>query len=118
MGAKKGLGATKVHTNFDEIEKEAQLADSMRSQKSADVKPEETESQVCICVFSVNKCFNLLLLKVFFNAQQTNSLRLAYQDLSLESKKQSERLQKVDPSKAQQVERLGMGIMGANSGPR
>lgn len=93
MGAKKGLGATKVHTNFDEIEKEAQLADSMRSQKSADVKPEETESQ-------------------------TNSLRLAYQDLSLESKKQSERLQKVDPSKAQQVERLGMGIMGANSGPR
>lgn len=93
MGAKKGLGATKVHTNFDEIEKEAQLADSMRSQKGADVKPEETESQ-------------------------TNSLRLAYQDLSLESKKQSERLQKVDPSKAQQVERLGMGIMGANSGPR
>jgi hypothetical protein len=38
--------------------------------------------------------------------------------LSLESKKQSERLQKIDPSKAQQVERLGMGIMAANTGPR
>jgi hypothetical protein len=47
MGAKKGLGATKVHTNFDEIEKEAQLADSLRSQKTAEVKPEEIESQVC-----------------------------------------------------------------------
>ncbi|XP_046633594.1 ADP-ribosylation factor GTPase-activating protein 2-like [Daphnia pulicaria] len=93
MGAKKGLGATKVHTNFDEIEKEAQLADSLRSQKTAEVKPEEIESQ-------------------------TSSLRLAYQDLSLESKKQSERLQKVDPSKAQQVERLGMGILSANTGPR
>nr|CAH0109315.1 unnamed protein product [Daphnia galeata] len=93
MGAKKGLGATKVHTNFDEIEKEAQLADSLRSQKTTEVKPEEIESQ-------------------------TSSLRLAYQDLSLESKKQSERLQKIDPSKAQQVERLGMGIMAANTGPR
>lgn len=48
MGAKKGLGATKVHTNFDEIEKEAHLADSMRSQKNVDVKVEETESQVYI----------------------------------------------------------------------
>lgn len=47
MGAKRGLGATKVHTNFDEIEKEAQLADSLRSQKTAEVKPEEIESQVC-----------------------------------------------------------------------
>ena len=47
MGAKIGLGATKVQTNFEEIEKEAQLADSMRSQKAAEVKPEEIESQVC-----------------------------------------------------------------------
>lgn len=46
MGAKKGLGATKVNTNFEEIEKEAQLADSLRSQKAAEVKPEEIESQV------------------------------------------------------------------------
>lgn len=56
--------------------------------------------------------------KVENRFSQTSSLRLAYQDLSLESKKQSERLQKADPSKAQQLERLGMGIMGANAGPR
>ena len=61
------------------------------------------------------KKWKIFSFKVFL---QASSLRLAYQDLSLESKKQSERLQKVDPSKAQQVERLGMGIMSANSGPR
>ena len=94
MGGKKGgLGATKVQTNFEDLEREAQMADTLRSQKAVEPKAEDVEAQ-------------------------TNSLRLAYQDLSLESKKQSERLQKVDPSKAQQLERLGMGIMAANSGPR
>lgn len=82
-----------MQTNFEDLEREAQMADSIRSQKVAEAKPEDVEAQ-------------------------TASLRLAYQDLSLESKKQSERLQKVDPSKAQQLERLGMGFMAANSSPR
>lgn len=59
MGAKKGLGATKVHTNFEEIEKEAQLADSLRSQKATEVKPEEIESQVSFSFFFHNLISNL-----------------------------------------------------------
>jgi len=95
MGAKKGLGATKIQTNFEDIEREAQLADSMRSQKKQEAPTvEEAESQL-------------------------SSLRLTYQDLSVETKKQAEKLQKADPNKAQQIERLGMGLLGGtSSGPR
>ena len=47
MGAKKGMGATKVQTNFEDLEREAEMADSLRSQKAAEAnKPEEIESQV------------------------------------------------------------------------
>ena len=45
-----------------------------------------------------------------------SALSLTYQDLSVESKKQTERMQKMDPKKAQQMERLGMGILAASSG--
>ena len=43
---------------------------------------------------------------------------MAYQDLSLEAKKQADRMQKADPKKAEHLERLGMGIMSSNTGPR
>ena len=47
MCAKKGMGATKVQTNFDDLEREAEMADSLRSQKAAEAnKPEEIEAQV------------------------------------------------------------------------
>lgn len=39
------------------------------------------------------------------------SMRLAYQDMSLERKKQEEKLKASDPKKAQQLERLGMGFI-------
>lgn len=38
------------------------------------------------------------------------SMRLAYQDLSIQQKKEEEKLKSVDPKKAKQVERLGMGF--------
>jgi len=37
-------------------------------------------------------------------------MHLAYQDLSLQQKKEQEKLKHVDPLKAQQIERLGMGF--------
>ena len=41
------------------------------------------------------------------------SMRLAYQDLSVQEKKQNEKLKRMDPKKAQQAERLGMGFAGS-----
>lgn len=41
------------------------------------------------------------------------SMRLAYQDMSIEKKKQEEKLKQSDPKKAEQIERLGMGGLGA-----
>ena len=115
MGAQKGLGATKIQTNFEDIEREAQLADSMRSQKKQEAPTvEEAESQVIVCyIFKSQIPSNLII------SSQLSSLRLTYQDLSVETKKQAEKLQKADPNKAQQIERLGMGILGGtSSGPR
>ena len=42
-------------------------------------------------------------------------MRLAYQDMSIERKKQEERLKQTDPKKAEQMERLGMGFGGSRS---
>lgn len=38
------------------------------------------------------------------------SVRLAYQDLSIKAHKEEEKLMKIDPAKAKQMERLGMGF--------
>ena len=38
------------------------------------------------------------------------SLRLAYQDLEVEQKKKEQAMSRMDPKKAQQMERLGMGF--------
>lgn len=84
-GAKKGsLGATKVKTNFAELENQANLADQ---QKVPEKKLTEEEQ-----------------------ADTMNSVRLAYQDLSLKAQKQEEKLKHIDPTKAKQMERLGMGF--------
>lgn len=38
------------------------------------------------------------------------SVRLAYQDLSIQAQKQEDKLKQTDPAKAKQMERLGMGF--------
>lgn len=43
-------------------------------------------------------------------AEAITSVRLAYQDLSLKAKKEEEKLKHTDPTKAKQLERLGMGF--------
>lgn len=37
-------------------------------------------------------------------------MRLAYQDLSLQQKREEDKLKQIDPKKAEQIERLGMGF--------
>ena len=38
-------------------------------------------------------------------------MKLAYQDMSLQRKKQEEKIKATDPKKAEQLERLGMGFI-------
>ncbi|XP_031620113.1 ADP-ribosylation factor GTPase-activating protein 3 [Contarinia nasturtii] len=83
-GKKGALGATKVKTNFADLENQANLADQ---QKVPEKKLTEEEQ-----------------------AETMNSVRLAYQDLSLKAQKQEEKLKHIDPTKAKQMERLGMGF--------
>lgn len=92
MGAKKGgLGATKVKTNFAELEREAVALDEARIQAAADA-----EKAAALAAADEEK--------------KMASMRLAYQDLSIQQKKQEEKLKQTDPKKAEQVERLGMGF--------
>jgi len=91
LGGKKGLGAQKVTKDFSEIEREAEIADNIAVTRKAEEKTEE--EQVAAMA----------------------SMRLAYQDLGIQQKKKDQALSKMDPKKAEQMERLGMGF-GAGSG--
>ncbi|XP_046624184.1 ADP-ribosylation factor GTPase-activating protein 2 [Neodiprion virginianus] len=89
LGAKKsgGLGAQRVKTNFDELERS--VAEANRESREKETREKDKEEQDAI------------------------DTRLAYQyehDLSLQAKKVEERTKKMDPSKAGEAERLGMGF--------
>lgn len=86
IGAKKGLGATRVKTNFADIEQRATLANQM---KEPVVERKMTDEE---------------------EAETITSVRLAYQDLSVKKQKEEDRLKATDPNKAKQMERLGMGF--------
>lgn len=86
IGAKKGLGATRVKANFADIEQRATLADQMKEPVIEKKMTVEEENEAI------------------------TSVRLAYQDLSVKKQKEEERLKSVDPNKAKQMERLGMGF--------
>lgn len=86
IGAKKGLGATRVKTNFADIEQRATLADQMKEPVLEKKMTKEEEDDTI------------------------TSVRLAYQDLSMKKQKEEDRLKSVDPNKAKQMERLGMGF--------
>ncbi|XP_037069955.1 ADP-ribosylation factor GTPase-activating protein 2-like [Pollicipes pollicipes] len=99
LGARKlggGLGAQKVKKDFSEIERQAEQVDLMKVQAAEAKKEQEQQSAAD-------------------RERQLASVRLAYQDLSLEQKKQSDRMKNVDPKKAEQMERLGMGF-GSSGG--
>ncbi|RWS27262.1 ADP-ribosylation factor GTPase-activating protein 2-like protein, partial [Leptotrombidium deliense] len=94
LGAKRGLGAQKVNADFKKIEEEALKADELKevyeNTSSKPLTQEEAEENLA-------------------------SINLAYQDLSERQKLTEEKLRSIDPQKAQQLERLGMGFTNAGS---
>ncbi|XP_022289195.2 ADP-ribosylation factor GTPase-activating protein 3-like isoform X1 [Crassostrea virginica] len=99
IGAKKpagrkgkgGLGAQRVKANFSEIENKAQQLDKEREEMAANRAVQEAKSEE-------------------EKVKQMASMRLAYKDMSIERKKQEDKLMQSDPKKAAQLERLGMGF--------
>ncbi|BFZ24913.1 hypothetical protein BsWGS_27952 [Bradybaena similaris] len=89
----KGLGAQKVKKDFSEIESRAQQIDKEKEEFAKNVAVEEAKTKED-------------------RDKQMASMRLAYQDMSLQRKKEEEKLMKSDPKKAEQFERLGMGFTG------
>ncbi|XP_059787512.1 ADP-ribosylation factor GTPase-activating protein 2 isoform X2 [Balaenoptera ricei] len=91
LGARKGLGAQKVSSqSFSEIERQAQVAEKLREQQAADAKQQAEESVVA-------------------------SMRLAYQELQIDRKKEEKKLQNLEGKKREQAERLGMGLVSRSS---
>jgi ADP-ribosylation factor GTPase-activating protein 2/3 len=93
------MGAQKATKSFAEVEREAEMADqiaSVRKEEKAALDAKTAED----------------------NSKAMANMRLAYQDLSVQQKKQEEKLAKVDPTKAAQVERLGMGFGGFGGGAK
>ncbi|XP_061386890.1 ADP-ribosylation factor GTPase-activating protein 2 [Musca vetustissima] len=90
LGARKvgGLGATKVKTNFAEIEQRANMANQLKESPIVPDKPLSAEEEI----------------------ESVASMRLAYQDLSLKKSQEEARMKNIDPIKAKQMERLGMGF--------
>ncbi|XP_038663168.1 ADP-ribosylation factor GTPase-activating protein 2 [Scyliorhinus canicula] len=86
--ARKKLGAQKVSgQSFNEIERQAQVAEKMMEQQTAEARKWDEESIV-------------------------TSMRLAYQELQIDRKMEEKRLQNLEGQKRQQAERLGMGLGG------
>ncbi|XP_055331883.1 ADP-ribosylation factor GTPase-activating protein 3-like [Paramacrobiotus metropolitanus] len=89
-GPKKGkLGAQKVEADFEELEKQAEEAEKRR-----------LESLAARSKFEVSSAEDSSKI----------SARFAYQDVDVDRKKEEERIKKADPKKAEQLERLGMGV--------
>lgn len=93
-GKGKGFGAQKVNTDFSEIENRAQRLDKEREEleKNSAIQEAKTQEE---------------------KEKQMASMRLAYQDMSIQRKKEEEKLKASDPKKAEQLERLGMGFGGS-----
>lgn len=126
LGAKKiGFGAQKVKADFTAIQKEAEMLDEMKEQQEAQAKidaskrEEDNERQVIARRDFTLKNNNLMAIMIgllllrknkrYLPIFQKATMSLTYQEISKQQKKRVELL-KADPKKAEQVERLGMGV--------
>lgn len=75
--------------NFAELEQRANLADQVKPTVAVEAEKKLTPME---------------------EEEAITSVRLAYQDLSMKNKREEERVKNIDPTKAKQMERLGMGI--------
>jgi len=92
LGAKKGgMGAQKVKADFSEIEKEAEMLDQMKEKAEEDAKLDKERREED-------------------DERSRISMSLAYQDISKQQQKRADKIKTLDPKKAEQVERLGMGF--------
>ncbi|XP_052808989.1 ADP-ribosylation factor GTPase-activating protein 2-like isoform X3 [Mya arenaria] len=91
---KGGFGAQKVKANFKDIENKAEMRDKEREQMAANMAIQEAKTKE-------------------EQEKSLASMRLAYQDMSVERKKQEDKMKVADPKKAAQMERLGMGWGGS-----
>ncbi|KAL2102996.1 hypothetical protein ACEWY4_002164 [Coilia grayii] len=91
LGAKKGgLGAQKVSSqSFSAQEKRAQAVDKLREETSANTKPKPSAEQ---------------------DENIVSSLRLAYQDLEVQRRRDEQKMKGLEGKKKEQAERLGMGL--------
>lgn len=88
---KKGLGAQKVNADFKEIERAMQEQDKLRElELQQQVKSKEEAEK------------NL--------QKQMATMKLAYDTLDKQREKEEAKLKQTDPKKAEQLERLGMGV--------
>lgn len=95
LGGKKGLGAQKVTTDFKKLEEQAHRAEESKPVFGGPASEPLTEEQETAKTLDINQ---------------------AYEVLSERQKQSTDRMRSVDPKKAEQMERLGMGFSNAASG--
>ncbi|XP_062837006.1 trichohyalin-like [Anolis carolinensis] len=82
---------SEIHSqSFTEIERQAQVAEKLKEQQAAEYKKQADEALVA-------------------------SMRLTYQELHVDRKKEEKKLQNLEGKKWEQAERLGMGLVSRSS---
>ncbi|XP_015786921.1 ADP-ribosylation factor GTPase-activating protein 2 isoform X1 [Tetranychus urticae] len=98
LGSKRGLGAQRVNTDFSKIEQEAARAEELKDKMvKNETKPLSKEEVI----------------------KTIEEIDTTYKDLSERARITEEKMRNVDPIKAKQIERLGMGftaVKKSNSG--
>jgi ADP-ribosylation factor GTPase-activating protein 2/3 len=86
---KGGLGAKKVNTDFNAIEKQMEEKERLKQEEIVQEKLNKEETERVL-------------------EKQMASMKLAYDNLDKQREKEEAKLKQFDPKKAQQLERLGM----------